>query len=155
MSKDLEINDKVPNFRVLVDENKYLTSEDFKGKKLVIYFYPKDNTPGCTTETKDFTAMHNKFKEKNTEILGVSKDSIKSHKSFSKKFDVPFQLGSDPETLMCEQFGVWVEKSMYGKKYMGIDRSTFLIDESGKIAKIWSKVSVSGHVEEVLKEVEK
>ncbi|MEQ9115428.1 MAG: peroxiredoxin [Rickettsiales bacterium] len=155
MSKDLEVNDQVPHFQVLVGEDKLVSPEDFKGKKLVIYFYPKDNTPGCTTETKEFVENYKNFQSENAEILGVSKDSLKSHKKFIDKLNIPFQLGSDPETKICEKFGVWIEKSMYGRKYMGIDRSTFLIDEAGKIIKIWRKVSVKGHVEEVLKEVSK
>ncbi len=123
----------------------------FKGKKnLVLYFYPKDDTPGCTTEAKDFASLATQFEKADTVIIGVSKDDLKSHDKFRAKYDLPFALASD-DSGIAEAFGVWGEKSMYGKTYMGIVRSTFLIDKSGKIAKAWPKVSVTGHAAEVLK----
>ena len=128
----------------------------YKGKKnVVIYFYPKDDTPGCTTEAKDFGALHAQFEKADTVVIGVSKDPMKSHDKFRAKYELPFALASDTDTGVAEQFGVWGEKSMYGKTYMGIVRSTFLIDKAGKVAKSWPKVSVTGHAAEVLKEVQK
>ena len=144
------INKKAPNFAVQNDMDETVKLSDFKGKKLVLYFYPKDNTPGCTTESKDFTANYKAFQKLNTEILGISADSVTKHKNFKAKYDMPFMLLADTEHAMCEAYEVWKEKSMFGKKYMGIERSTFLIDENGKIQKIWRKVKVKGHVEEVL-----
>lgn len=155
MAKIVNAGDKLPYFQVLVEDGKEVSPDDFIGKKLIIYFYPKDNTPGCTAEAKDFAAAYNEFKNLGVEILGVSKDSLKSHANFAKKYDLPFSLASDPEGEMCNIFGVWVEKSMYGRKYMGIERSTFLINEEGIILKIWRKVSVTNHINEVLKEVKK
>lgn len=123
----------------------------FKGKKnVVLYFYPKDDTPGCTTEAKDFAALAKQFEKADTVIIGISKDDLKSHDKFRTKYDLPFALASD-DSGIAEAFGVWGEKNMYGKKYMGIVRSTFLIDKSGKVAKAWPKVSVTGHAAEVLK----
>lgn len=128
----------------------------YKGKKnVVLYFYPKDDTPGCTTEAKDFASLAKDFDKADTVIIGISKDPMKSHDKFRAKYDLPFALASDVETGIAEAFGVWGEKSMYGKTYMGIIRSTFLIDKSGKIAKAWPKVSVTGHAAEVLKEAKK
>ena len=146
----LQIGSKVPHFMLPVPGGKSVSPSDFLGQKIVIYFYPKDNTPGCTTEAKDFRDLKEKFAAKNTLIIGVSKDSIKRHENFIAKYDLNFLLASGENTQVCEDFSVWVEKSMYGKKYMGIERSTFLIDEDGKIQKIWRKVKVSGHAEEVL-----
>ena len=116
----------------------------------MIYFYPKDDTPGCTLEAKDFRDMMKDFEAANTVIIGVSKDSVKSHDKFKEKYCLPFPLGSDEDGSVCEAYGTWVEKSMYGKKYMGIQRDTFLIDRTGKLAKIWRKVSVDGHAKSVL-----
>ena len=128
----------------------------FKGKKnVVLYFYPKDDTSGCTAEAKDFAALHDQFADANTVVIGVSKDDMKSHDKFRAKYELPFGLASDARTGVAEAFGVWAEKSMYGKTYMGIVRSTFLIDKTGHIAKAWPKVSVPGHVAEVLKEAQK
>lgn len=123
--------------------------DSFKGKNLVLYFYPKDDTPGCTTEAKDFAALTNHFAELNTTIIGISRDDLKKHQKFAEKHCLNFPLASDLEGKITELFGVWVEKSMYGKKYMGIERSTFLIDQQGVIRKIWRKVSVTGHAQEV------
>ena len=123
---------------------------DYKGQNLVIYFYPRDNTPGCTSEGEDFRDLYKSFLKKKTKIFGVSKDSIKSHEAFKQKFKFPFELISDPDEKVCKLFDVIKEKSMYGKKYMGVERSTFLIDSNGKLLKEWRKVKVKGHVEDVL-----
>ena len=147
------ISEKLNNFKFKIDEDNVINSEDLKGKNLIIYFYPKDDTPGCTVEAIDFSKTKNKFSKLNTKILGVSKDSIDKHKKFITKHSLTIDLISDDGSI-CEKFGVWVEKSMYGKKYMGIQRSTFLIDEEGLISFIWPKVKVPGHAEEVLKKVE-
>ena len=140
---------KAPNFLGLIDENEYLSLDNFKGKYLVIYFYPKDKTSGCTIESQDFRDYCKKFKAKNCAIVGVSRDSIKSHKSFQEKESLNFPLISDPDEIMCNAYGVMKEKSMYGRKYMGIERSTFLISPDGKIIKEWRGVKVPGHVEDV------
>jgi peroxiredoxin Q/BCP len=150
---ELQEKQPAPDFALEADGGNTISLADYKGKQLVIYFYPKDDTPGCTQESKDFRDALAEFQNAGAEILGVSKDSVKSHDAFKEKYCLPFPLLSDPEGTMCEAYGVWKEKSMYGKKYMGIERSTFLIDEQGKIAKLWRKVSVPGHVEEVLKAV--
>lgn len=123
---------------------------DFKGKKLVVYFYPKDSTTGCTREAEDFTALTGDFAAANTVVLGISKDSVKSHAKFIDKFDLKVELGSDLDGSLCEAFGVWVEKSMYGRSYMGIERATVLIDAGGTIAQLWRKVKVPGHAAAVL-----
>ena len=140
---------KAPNFLGLVDENKKLDLNSFQGSYLVIYFYPKDKTSGCTIESQDFRDFKNKFAKKNCKIVGVSRDSIKSHKSFVEKEELNFPLISDPEETMCNAYEVMKEKSMYGRKYMGIERSTFLIDPEGLLVKEWRGVKVPGHVEEV------
>jgi len=140
---------KAPNFLGLIDENEHLSLDNFKGKYLVIYFYPKDKTSGCTIESQDFRDHSKKFKAKNCAIVGVSRDSIKSHKSFQEKESLNFPLISDPDEKMCNVYGVMKEKSMYGRKYMGIERSTFLISPDGKIIKEWRGVKVPGHVEDV------
>ena len=141
---------KLKNFKCEMTGNKDFNLSDYKGQNIVIYFYPRDNTPGCTSEGEDFRDNYKKFKKKNTQIFGVSKDTIKSHESFKDKFKFPFDLISDSEEKICKIFDVIKEKSMYGKKYMGIERSTFLINEEGKVVKEWRKVKVKGHVEEVL-----
>ena len=147
------ISEKLNNFKFRIDEDKFINSEDLKGQKLVIYFYPKDDTPGCTVEAKDFSKTKNKFSKLNTKILGVSKDNIDKHKKFITKHSLTIDLISDDGSI-CEKFGVWVEKSMYGKKYMGIERATFLFDQNLKLIKIWRNVKVKGHVDEVLSFVE-
>ena len=147
------ISEKLNNFKFRIDEDKFINSEDLKGQKLVIYFYPKDDTPGCTVEAKDFSKTKNKFSKLNTKILGVSKDNIDKHKKFITKHSLTIDLISDDGSI-CEKFGVWVEKSMYGKKYMGIERATFLFDQNLKLIKIWRNVKVKGHVNEVLSFVE-
>lgn len=146
---------KCPIFKGDSTSNKTISNKDFLGKNLVIYFYPKDSTPGCTTEGQDFRDNYKTFKKLNTDILGVSRDSVKSHENFKQKQSFPFELLSDPEEIMCKAFDVMKLKSMYGKEYIGVDRSTFLISSEGKIIKEWRSVKVKGHVDEVLDEVKK
>ena len=150
MAKALAEGDKAPAFKLEIDGGKSVALKDFAGKPVVVYFYPKDDTSGCTREAVDFSGAAAQFKKLGIPVLGVSKDSVASHDKFKKKHALSIALGSDPEGAMIESYGSWVEKSMYGRKYMGIDRSTFLIDAKGRIAKIWRKVKVPGHVEEVL-----
>lgn len=126
------------------------TLSAYKGRKLVVYFYPKDDTSGCTKEAQEFTALANDFAKANTAIVGISKDSVASHTKFANKYDLKVELGSDADGAVCEAFGTWVEKSMYGRKYMGIERATVLIDAEGKVARVWRKVKVAGHAAEVL-----
>ena len=133
---------KCPDFLVESTGDKKLSNGDFEGKNLVIFFYPKDNTPGCTLEGQDFRDNYDEFKKFNAEILGVSRDSIKSHVNFIEKQNFPFDLLSDPDEVMCKSFDVMREKSMYGKKYIGVDRSTFLIDSKGMIVKEWRSVKL-------------
>ena len=149
MGKKLE-GKKCPRFNGASTNDNNFSNKDFIGKKLVIYFYPKDSTPGCTTQGQDFRDNFKTFKKLNTEILGVSRDSVKSHENFKLKQSFPFELLSDPDEKMCKAFDVMKMKSMYGKQYMGVDRSTFLIDEKGRVIKEWRSVKVKGHVEEVL-----
>ena len=141
---------KCPAFSGDVTGGTVLSNKDFEGKNFVIFFYPKDNTPGCTLEGQDFRDNHKKFLKLDTEILGVSRDSIKSHENFVSKQDFSFQLLSDPDEIMCKAFDVMREKSMYGKKYIGVDRSTFLVNSKGVVRKEWRSVKVKGHVLEVL-----
>ena len=149
MGKKLE-GKKCPRFNGASTNDNNFSNKDFIGKKLVIYFYPKDSTPGCTTQGQDFRDNFKTFKKLNTEILGVSRDSVKSHENFKLKQSFQFELLSDPDEKMCKAFDVMKMKSMYGKQYMGVDRSTFLIDEKGRVIKEWRSVKVKGHVEEVL-----
>jgi peroxiredoxin Q/BCP len=146
----VETGEPVPDFTLPRDGGGQLGPADFKGKKLVLYFYPKDDTSGCTTEALAFTAKLAEFEAADTAVLGISKDSVKSHDKFREKHALGIPLLSDESGEVVEQFGAWVEKSMYGKKYMGIDRSTFLIDGAGVIQRVWRKVKVPGHVDEVL-----
>jgi len=147
----IQIGDSVPSVSFEMTDGKTHQFSDFKGKTIILYFYPKDNTSGCILEAQGFRDNLQKFNDKNALVLGVSKDSAKSHQSFREKHCLPFDLIMDtPETRLCEYFDVWKEKSMYGKKYYGIERSTFLISPEGKLIKEWRKVSVPGHVEEVL-----
>jgi thioredoxin-dependent peroxiredoxin len=151
--KELQIGDKAPAFSIAVAEGKNIVLSELKGKFVVLYFYPKDNTPGCTVEARGFNVLLSEFTKLNTEVIGVSKDSLKSHDKFKNLFGLNFHLGSDVECDLCKEYGVWVEKSMFGKKYMGINRVSFLIDQTGKIAHIWPKVSVLNHAQEVLDKV--
>jgi len=152
MSKKIE-GKKCPIFKGQCTSDLELSNKDFIGKNLVIYFYPKDSTPGCTTEGQDFRDNFKAFKKLNTEILGVSRESIKSHENFKSKQSFPFELLSDPDEKVCKKFDVMKLKSMYGRQYIGIDRSTFLIDAKGKVLKEWRTVKVTGHVDEVLNQV--
>ena len=146
----MKIGDKLPDLTLPASGGREVKLRDFKGHNLVLYFYPKDNTPGCTQEGQDFRDLYKKFRSANTEVVGISKDSVKSHDSFIAKFGFPFMLISDPEQKACDAFGVFIEKSMYGKKYMGIDRSTYLFDDKGVLRHEWRGVKVKGHAEEVL-----
>lgn len=149
----IEIGNKAPLFALKNEKNQEISLSDLKGKNIVLYFYPKDDTPGCTIEAQDFTKRIKEFEKLNTIILGVSKDSCEKHTKFIEKYNLAFSLLVDEEAELCKKYDVIKEKSMFGKKYLGIDRSTFLINKIGKIAKIWRSVKVNGHVEEVLKEV--
>ena len=139
-----------PDFKIPSSNNSEFQLKKNKDQFIVIYFYPKDNTPGCTNEAKDFTKLYKQFKKLNCEIVGVSKDSIESHKKFINKFKIPFQLLSDERMIALKKYGAWGEKSMYGKKFMGIKRTTVLINPKGKIIKIWNNVKVKDHAKEVL-----
>ena len=141
-------NKKAPIFKLTGTKNTKFDLKNFKGK-LVIYFYPKDDTPGCTVETKDFSNLYKKFRKAKCEVVGVSKDSIESHEKFKKKYKVPFELLSDPDLKMQKKYGVWGVKTFMGKKFLGTIRSSVFID-NGKIKKIWSKVRVNDHAKEVL-----
>jgi peroxiredoxin Q/BCP len=155
-SAELSVGDAAPDIQLPVNNGGSFDLGSYKGKKnVVLYFYPKDDTPGCTTESKDFATHNADFEAANTVIIGLSKDSVKSHEKFRDKYCLPFPLASDEEGNACESYGCWVEKSMYGKKYMGIERSTFLIDKQGVIRALWRKVKVEGHVQEVLAEAKK
>lgn len=145
----LKVGDKWPAFTAETAEGK-ISHKDLTGSNVVIYFYPKDNTPGCTTEACEFRDNLPKFKKMNAKVYGVSKDSLSSHKKFTDKFELPFTLISDPDGSMCEAFGTWVEKTLYGRKYMGIERATFLADDKGVVRQIWRNVKAKGHAEEVL-----
>jgi len=141
---------KAPTFNLPSSNNKDFDFKKNLNQYLVIYFYPRDNTPGCTNEAKDFSKLYKEFKKLNCEIIGVSKDTIESHIKFITKFKIPFQLLSDGKNIMLKKYGAWGEKSMYGKKFMGIKRTTVLIDPKGKIIKIWNNVKVTDHAKEVL-----
>ncbi len=146
----LSEGDKAPDFEVPADGDGRISLEAHAGKKVVLYFYPKDDTPGCTKQACGFRDHIDDFAAAGAEIIGVSKDSVKKHDSFKAKYELPFTLASDEDGAICEAYGTWVEKSMYGRKYMGIERATFVIDEHGVVQKIWRKVKVPGHVEAVL-----
>ncbi len=146
----LRTGDKAPDFTATTDGGETVKLKDLRGKKVVLYFYPKDNTPGCTQEACDFRDSIARFRRKGVVVLGVSPDSVGSHEKFKAKFDLPFALLADEDREIAEAYGVWREKSMYGRKYMGIVRSTFVIDEKGKIAEVHEKVKVKGHVDQLL-----
>lgn len=150
---ELKIGDKAPDFDLESDGGKSLNLKDFKGQSVVLYFYPRDDTPGCTKEAIQFTEMKEEFEAQNCAIIGISKDTAQKHDKFIAKHDLKLRLGADVEGEVVEAYGVWVEKNMYGKKYMGIQRATFLIGPDQKIQHIWPKVRVKGHVEAVLDEV--
>ncbi len=146
----VEVGKKIPKFTLPATGDQSLSLGDFKGNNLVLYFYPKDSTPGCTREGQDFRDNYTKFKRQNTVVLGVSRDSVKSHENFKAKQGFPFDLLSDKDETLCELFDVIKMKNMYGKKVRGIERSTFLIDSNGKLMQEWRKVKVDGHAEAVL-----
>lgn len=142
----LETGQPAPDFTLPTDNNGSITLSALRGQKIVLYFYPKDNTPGCTTQACDLRDNIADFNDVNVTIIGISKDSAASHTKFKAKYNLNFALASDENGTTCEDYGVWVEKSMYGKRYMGIERSTFLIDENGIITHIWRKVSPKDHI---------
>jgi peroxiredoxin Q/BCP len=146
----LDVGDKAPNFKLATDDGSAISRASLKGQPYVLYFYPKDDTAGCTREAIDFTAAAAKFQKLGVPVIGVSKDSLESHGKFRKKHKLKLTLASDPDIKAANDWGVWIEKSLYGRKYMGMERATFLIDAKGVIAKAWHKVKVPGHVEAVL-----
>ena len=148
------INDKIESFELDTDQGKFY-SKDHAGKNLVLFFFPKADTTGCTKESISFSNLINDFEDLNTIVIGISKDTVEKQLKFKSKYDLKCILGSDVDIKICSKFGIWVEKSMYGKKYMGIQRSTFLINTEQKIQHIWNKVKVPGHAEEVLEVVKK
>src|SRR5579872_4549254 len=149
----LSVGDTAPDFKSVDENGKPVSLKQFKGKKVVLYFYPKDNTTGCTAEACDFRDNFARVKKTGAVVLGVSPDSAKSHAGFKEKYDLPFTLVSDESKEIVNEYGVWQEKSMYGRKYMGVVRTTFIIDEKGKIKHIFEKVKVNGHVDEVLEQL--
>jgi peroxiredoxin Q/BCP len=146
----LNENDPVPDVPLTGPDGEQVRLGDFKGQKLVVYFYPKDDTSGCTREAQDFTALADEFEAVGAWVIGVSRDSAKSHGKFRDKYDLKVRLLTDADGSVCEAFGTWTEKSMYGRKYMGIERATFLIDRDGLVNRVWRKVKVPGHADEVL-----
>ena len=147
---EIQIGQLVGDFSLLASSGETVRLSSYRGKKVVIYFYPKDMTPGCTTESCDFRDYNGEFSSLNTEVIGISPDDLKSHGKFINKYELPFLLLSDTEHTVSEQFGVWKLKKMYGKEYMGVERSTFLIDEEGRLVQEWRSVKVDGHVSAVL-----
>jgi len=150
MANELAVGNPAPDFALPTDGGGHVRLADLKGKAAVLYFYPKDDTSGCTAEAIAFSGLNPKFEAAGVAVVGVSPDSATSHEKFKKKHDLTVALAADPERAAIEAYGVWKEKSMYGRKYFGVERSTFLIDRRGRIAKIWRKVKVPGHAEEVL-----
>ena len=148
----IKINDEIPNFEIITDTGDFKVS-NHRGKKIVVFFFPKADTSGCTAESIAFTNLKQEFDKLNCIVIGISKDEPKKQGKFREKYKLTCELGADFGNDVCEQFGVWVEKSMYGKKYMGVQRSTFLSNEQGTITNIWEKVKVLGHAEEVLQTV--
>ncbi len=144
---------KAPDFKLPDDSGKTLQLAKLKGRPVVVYFYPKDDTSGCTAEAKDFSCLAGDFAAAGADVIGISPDSPASHAKFKAKHDLGLRLAADEDKAVAQSYGVWVEKSMYGRKYMGVERSTFLVDKSGKLARIWRKVKVPGHAEEVLEAV--
>jgi peroxiredoxin Q/BCP len=150
MPKELAVGDRAPAFEVATDEGPAISSGSLLGQTYVLYFYPKDDTSGCTKEAIAFTESARKFSNLGVYVIGVSKDSVQSHEKFRRKYGLNIRLGSDPEKKTAEAFGVWVQKKLYGRTYMGMDRATFLVDDKGLIRQIWRKVKVPGHAEAVL-----
>jgi len=151
----VEIGKIAPSFSTPCDDGTVIDLSELRGKNVVLYFYPKDDTPGCTIEAQDFTSNIEKFVALNTVVLGVSRDSIKKHCNFIQKYTLAFNLISDEDSELCSKYEVLKDKSMFGKKYLGIDRSTFIIDKKGNVIKIWRSVKVNGHINEVLAFLEK
>ena len=150
----LKIDDKMPNFEILTDKGDFKVSNHL-GKNIIVFFFPRADTSGCTAESVAFTNLQKRFEKLNCIVIGISKDNIKKQAKFREKYNLTCELGADYENNVCEQFGVWIEKSMYGRKYMGIQRATFLCNEKGIITNVWEKVKVPGHADEVLAAVEK
>jgi thioredoxin-dependent peroxiredoxin len=146
----LKVGDPAPDFTMPTDGNGTVTLSALRGKKVILYFYPKDDTSGCTKEACGFRDALPDFSKSSATVIGISKDSVRAHDKFKAKYDLPFTLASDESAGTCEKYGVWVEKSLYGRKYMGIERTTFLIDKMGVIRGVWPKVKIDGHVEAVL-----
>lgn len=153
MTIQLKIGAKAPDFTLPIDGGETLKLSDLKGQQVVLYFYPKDDTSGCTKEAMEFNALRKQFEKAGAVIVGMSPDSVKSHDKFKAKYELGFTLASDEEKSALEAYGVWVEKSMYGRKYMGVERTTVLVGADGKIKQIWAKVKVDGHAKEVLEAV--
>lgn len=146
----VEVGDSAPDFTLMSDEGKEVSLNYYRGKKIVLYFYPKDGTPGCTKEAQGFRDLAEEFAKENTAIIGVSKDGVKSHQRFKEKHNLPFTLLSDPEGKVLDLYGVWKQKSMYGRTFMGTERTTFLIDQKGTIKKVYRKVKVKDHAQTCL-----
>ena len=149
----IDSGDLAPDFSLPSDNGANISLSQFKGKSVVLYFYPKDDTSGCTIEAKDFTSLAEEFEKTGTIVIGMSPDSAKKHAKFKGKYELNVKLAADEEKTTLNTYGVWVEKSMYGRKYMGVERTTYLIGPDGKVRKVWRKVSVPGHAEEVLRAV--
>ena len=154
MTNELKIDDTIPTFVLPLSDDTLLNSKELKKKLYIIYFYPKDNTPGCTNEAKDFSSFIEKFKKLDVDVIGVSKDSIKKHVNFIEKQSLKIKLASDETGEVIESFGVWVEKKMYGRSYMGIERSTFIVSRNGKILEVFRKVKVKNHAQLVIERVQ-
>lgn len=146
----ISIGSKAPDFKINIDDGTNFTLSDYLGQKVIVYFYPKDNTPGCTTEACDFRESIAQFNQLNCKVLGISRDSVATHVKFKEKYNLNFPLGADEDGTVCQLYGVWVQKSMFGKKYFGVNRATFLIDEDGIVKHIWPNVSVSSHIKDIL-----
>ena len=155
LANDLSPGDRAPAFRLQTDGGVEISTASLKGKPFVVYFYPRDDTSGCTKEAISFSGEKKKFESLGITIIGISKDSVESHNKFRKKHKLEITLASDPELEAANAYGVWIEKSMYGRKYMGMERATFLVDEKGKIREIWRKVKVPGHAAAVLEAARK
>jgi peroxiredoxin Q/BCP len=152
MPNALEPGDRAPAFKLATDQGE-ISSADLKGKPYVLYFYPKDDTSGCTKEATGFSENLRKFNALGVSVIGVSKDSVQSHEKFRSKYGLKIRLGSDPDKKLAEDYGVWIKKKLYGRAYMGMDRATFLVDQNGRINRVWRSVKVPGHVEAVLEAV--
>jgi len=146
----VEVGKPLPAFSGEATGGSKISSKDLKGQRYVLYFYPRDNTPGCTVESKDFRDLHDKFKRRKVKIIGISRDTLASHEKFKEKFGFPFELIADPEEKICNLFGVMKDKNMYGKQVRGIERSTFIVDDKGVLRREWRKVKVDGHAQAVL-----